>query len=83
VSSGAQRGDEVTQFVFNLGRRRHRVRDFLKQQLSVTLSQSMKCLFDGVLGRPNSRAISACDGRSGSSDSNVFNRSSSVMLADP
>src|SRR5213592_1658980 len=64
----AQRGDEVTQFVFNLGGRCHSVRDFLTQQLSVM---------------PNSRAISACDGRSGSSDSSVFNRSSSGALADP
>src|SRR5438552_577840 len=46
----AQRGDEVAQFIFNLGRRCHRVRDFLTQQLSVTLSQSMEGLFDRVLG---------------------------------
>ena len=46
----AQRGDEVAQFIFNLGWRCHRVRDFLTQQLSVTLSQSMEGLFDRVLG---------------------------------
>ena len=46
----AQRGYEVTQFIFDLGRRRHRMRDFLSQQLSVTLSQSMEGLFDRVLG---------------------------------
>jgi hypothetical protein len=40
----------VTQFIFNLGWRCHRVRDFLTQQLSVTLSQSMEGLFDRVLG---------------------------------
>src|SRR5206468_12065994 len=46
----AQRGDEVAQFIFNLCWRCHRVRDFLTQQLSVTLSQSMEGLFDRVLG---------------------------------
>src|SRR5437660_8212834 len=46
----AQHGDEVAQFFFNLSRRCYRVRDFLTQQLSVTLSQSMEGLFDRVLG---------------------------------
>ena len=46
----AQCSDEVAQFVFNLGRGCHRVRDLLAQQLAVTLSQSMESLFDRVLG---------------------------------
>ena len=46
----AQRGDEMAQFFFNLGRRCHCVRDFLTQQLSITLSQPMEGLFDRVLG---------------------------------
>jgi len=48
VSLRPQRGDEVVQFIFDLGRRCHCVRDFLTQQLSVTLSQSMEGLFDRV-----------------------------------
>jgi hypothetical protein len=46
----AQGGDEMAQLVFNLGRGCHRVRDFLTQQLPVTLSQPMEGLFDRVLG---------------------------------
>jgi hypothetical protein len=42
----------MAQLVVDFGRRRHRVRDFLAQQLSVTLSQSMESLFDRVLGHP-------------------------------
>ncbi|PYI72621.1 MAG: hypothetical protein DMF08_05730, partial [Verrucomicrobia bacterium] len=45
-----QRPDEMAQLVFDLGWRCHRVRDFLTQQLSVTLSQSMEGLFNCVLG---------------------------------
>ena len=46
----AQRRDEMAQFIFNLCWCCHRVRDFLTQDLSVTLSQSVEGLFDRVLG---------------------------------
>jgi hypothetical protein len=45
-----QGGDEMTQLVFDLGRRCHCVRNFFTQELPVTLSQPMKGLFHGVLG---------------------------------
>jgi len=83
VSLRPQRGDEVVQFIFDLGRRCHCVRDFLTQQLSVTLSQSMEGLFDRVFCHAKLCARSRlATVESGSSESNVFNRSSNGALAD-
>jgi hypothetical protein len=48
-----QHGDEMSQLILDVARRRDRVGNLFVYQLPIAMAQTVKCLFDGVFGHPH------------------------------